>query len=64
MPFDVYIESDKRPVVNIEADRVEKKDGCYRFFSRDEEVAMFKDEKVFGYIKLVPIEGGFEGPLR
>lgn len=52
MPYDVYIHSDKRPVVNIEADRVEKKDGCFWFYIGDDVVAMFKDETVVGYIRL------------
>jgi len=57
VPFDVYIESEKRPVVNIEADRVEKAEGCYFFYQGKEQVAMFKDETVLGYIKLIPQSG-------
>jgi hypothetical protein len=52
VPYDVYIHSDKRPVVNLEADRVEQKDGGYWFYVRNEVVAMFKEETVVGYIKL------------
>ncbi len=63
MPFDVYLDSEKRPVVSIDADRVEKKEGCFRFYNGSDEVAMFKDERVFGYIKLTPAEANLTGPL-
>jgi hypothetical protein len=63
MPFDVYLDSEKRPVVSIDANRVEKKENCYRFYNGDKEVAMFKDERVFGYIQMTPAEASLTGPL-
>ena len=53
MPYEVYLESDKRPQVSVEADRVEKKDGFYTFYRENETIAAFKEEKVVGYIKMV-----------
>jgi hypothetical protein len=56
MPYDVFIESDKRPQVTVDADRVEELDGYFRFFKQEDLVASFKEQKVVGYVKMtVPI---------
>ncbi|HTW91580.1 MAG TPA: hypothetical protein VMH22_07705 [bacterium] len=56
LPYDVFIESEKRPQVIVDADRVEELDGYLRFFKGGELVASFKEQKVVGYMKLtVPI---------
>jgi hypothetical protein len=56
VPYDVFIESDKRPQVIVDADRVEELDGYFRFFKEGELVASFKEQKVVGYVKMtVPI---------
>ncbi|MCX6843856.1 MAG: hypothetical protein NTX53_16460 [candidate division WOR-3 bacterium] len=56
MPYDVFIESEKRPQVTVDADRVEKADGYINFYSNEEMIASFKEEKVVGYVKmLMPI---------
>jgi hypothetical protein len=52
VPYDVFIESDKRPQVIVDADRVEELDGYFRFFKQDELVASFKEKKVVGYMKM------------
>ena len=52
MPYDVFIESEKRPQVIVDADRVEELDGYFRFFKADELVASFKEPKVVGYMKM------------
>lgn len=52
MPYDVFIESDKRPQVIVDADRVEELDGYFRFFKGGELVASFKEQKVVGYVKM------------
>ncbi len=53
MPYEVFIECDKRPQVTVEADRVEELDGYFRFFNKDELVASFKEQKVYGWVKMV-----------
>ncbi len=53
MPYEIYVESEKRPQVSIDADRVEKADGYMVFYKGNEVVASFKQEKVVGYVKLV-----------
>jgi len=52
VPYDVFIESDKRPQVIVDADRVEELDGYFRFFKGGELVASFKEQKVVGYVKM------------
>jgi hypothetical protein len=52
VPYDVFIESDKRPQVIVDADRVEELDGYFRFFKEGELVASFKEQKVVGYVKM------------
>lgn len=52
MPYDVFIESEKRPQVIVDADRVEELDGYFRFFKEGELVASFKEQKVVGYVKM------------
>lgn len=52
MPYDVFIECDKRPQVIVEADRVEELDGYFRFFRESELIASFKEQKVIGYVKV------------
>lgn len=52
MPYDVFIESEKRPQVIVDADRVEELDGYFRFFKESELVASFKEQKVVGYVKM------------
>ncbi len=53
MPYDVFIESDKRPQITVDADRVEEENGYVNFYNKGELVASFKEQKVFGYVKLV-----------
>ena len=53
MPYDVFIECEKRPQVTIEADRVEEENGHVNFYKEGELVASFKGEKVFGYVKML-----------
>jgi hypothetical protein len=55
MPIEVYIDSEKRPQVSVDADRVEKADGYLTFYKGSEVVASFKLEKVIGYVKLAPV---------
>jgi hypothetical protein len=52
VPYDVFIESDKRPQVIVDADRVEELDGYFRFFKEGELVASFKEQKVVGYVRM------------
>ena len=52
MPYDVFIDTDKRPQVTVDADRVEKVDGYFNFYSKNEMIAAFKEEKVVGYVKM------------
>jgi hypothetical protein len=52
VPYDVFIESEKRPQVIVDADRVEELDGYFRFFKDAELVASFKEQKVVGYVKM------------
>jgi hypothetical protein len=52
VPCDVFIESEKRPQVIVDADRVEELDGYFRFFKDAELVASFKEQKVVGYVKM------------
>ncbi len=53
MPYDVFIECEKRPQVTIEADRVEEEDEHVNFYKGGELVASFKEKKVFGYVKMM-----------
>jgi len=53
VPYDVFIECDKRPQVTIDADRVEELEGYFRFFKEGELVASFKEQKVYGYVKMI-----------
>jgi len=53
LPYDVFIECDKRPQVTVDADRVEELEGYYRFFKGEELVASFKESKVYGWVKMV-----------
>jgi hypothetical protein len=48
----MYIESEKTPRVNIDADRVESVEGHVNFYKGAELVASFKEAKVVGYVKL------------
>jgi len=52
VPYDVFIESEKRPQITVDADRVETADGYVNFYNRNEKVASFKEEKVVGYVKM------------
>jgi hypothetical protein len=52
VPYDVFIECEKRPQVIVEADRVEEIDGYVRFYSGGELAASFKEQKVIGYVKM------------
>ena len=52
MPYDIFIESEKRPQVTVDADRVEKEDGYINFYSKNDMVASFKEQKVVGYVKM------------
>ena len=53
VPYDVFIECEKRPQVTIEADRVEEENGHVNFYKEGELVASFKEQKVFGYVKML-----------
>ena len=53
MPYDVFIECEKRPQVTIEADRVEEENGHVNFYKDGELVGSFKEGKVFGYVKML-----------
>ena len=53
MPYDVFIECEKRPQVTIEADRVEEENGHVNFYKGGELVASFKEQKVYGWVKMV-----------
>jgi hypothetical protein len=53
VPYDVFIESEKRPQVTVDADRVEKEDGYINFYSKNDMVASFKEQKVVGYVKML-----------
>ena len=55
MPYDVFIESEKRPQVTVDADRVETKDGYVNFYAKNEVIASFKEQKVVGYVKMTPL---------
>jgi len=52
VPYDVFIESDKRPQVIVDADQVEEAEGYVKFYSKGELVASFKEQKVVGYVKM------------
>ena len=52
MPYDIFIESEKRPQVTVDADRVERADGYFNFYSKNEMIASFKEQKVVGYVKM------------
>ena len=54
MPYDVFIESEKRPQITVDADRVEKADGYFNFYNKNDMVASFKEQKVVGYVKMTP----------
>jgi len=51
--YDVFIECDKRPQVTVDADQVEEMDGSVKFYNRGELVASFKEQKVYGWVKMV-----------
>jgi len=51
VPYDVYIESEKRPQITVDADRVEKAEGYVNFYSKNEVIASFKVEKVVGFVR-------------
>jgi hypothetical protein len=53
VPYEIYVDSDKRPQVSVDADRVEKVEGHVNFYKGNELVASFKEEKVVGYVKMV-----------
>ena len=53
MAYDVFIECDKRPQVTVDADQVEVADGYVRFYNKGELIASFKEQKVYGYVKMV-----------
>ncbi len=52
MPIEVYLDSEKRPQVSVDADRVEKSDDYLTLFKGNEVIASFKLEKVVGYVRL------------
>lgn len=52
VPYDIFIESEKRPQVTVDADRVERADGYFNFYSKNEMIASFKEQKVVGYVKM------------
>ncbi len=52
MPYEVYLDSEKRPQVSVDADRVEKSEGSIVLYKGNEVVASFKDDKVVGFVKL------------
>jgi hypothetical protein len=52
VPYDVFIECEKRPQVIVDADRVEEIEGYVKFFNGGDLVASFKDQKVIGYVKM------------
>jgi hypothetical protein len=52
VPYVEFRESEKRPQVIVDADRVEEMDGYFRFFKDAELVASFKEQKVVGYVKM------------
>jgi hypothetical protein len=54
VPYDVFIESEKRPQITVDADRVETVNGYVHFFNKNEMVASFKEQKVVGYVKMTP----------
>ena len=51
MPYDIFVESEKRPQVTVDADRVERVDGYFNFYSKNDMIASFKEQKVVGYVK-------------
>ena len=53
MPYDVFIECEKRPQVTVEADRVEEENGHVNFYKDGDLVASFKEQKVYGYVKML-----------
>jgi hypothetical protein len=53
VPYDVFIECEKRPQITIEADRVEEENGHVNFYKGGELVGSFKEQKVFGYVKML-----------
>jgi hypothetical protein len=53
VPYDVFIECEKRPQITIEADRVEEENGHVNFYKGGELVGSFKEQKVFGYVKMM-----------
>lgn len=53
VPYDVFIECEKRPQITIEADRVEEENGHVNFYKGGELVGSFKEQKVYGYVKMM-----------
>jgi len=51
MPYEVYLDTEKRPQVSVDADRVEKSEGFVLFYKGADVVASFKEAKVVGYVK-------------
>jgi len=52
MPYEVYLDSEKRPQVSVDADRVEKSEGYVVLYKGAEVVASFKEGKVVGFVKI------------
>lgn len=53
MPYEVYLDSEKRPQVSVDADRVVKEDGNVVLYKGSDVMASFKQEKVIGYVKMI-----------
>ncbi len=51
MRLEVYIDFERRPFVNIDADKVELKDGYYYFYKGGKLVASFRQDRVVGYVE-------------
>jgi hypothetical protein len=54
MRLEVYIDFERRPFVNIEADKVEVKDGYYNLYKGGKLVASFRQDRVVGYVEQEP----------
>lgn len=52
MRLEVYIEFERRPFVNLEADKIEIKDGFYYFLKGGKVVAQFRADRVVGYVEM------------
>ncbi len=52
MRLEVYIDFERRPFVNIEADKVEIKEGYYYFHKDGKLVASFRQDRVVGYVEM------------